>query len=99
MEKLNLSEKFELKFNRASPPMPNAKDSELEAALKEITGQGLRTVDFATDGGHLTQMGIECFVCGAGDLAQAHMPDEYISLDDFLRGSSYVEEIIRKLLF
>jgi len=38
-------------------------------------------VSFATDASWLTAYGIPSVVCGPGDIAQAHSPNEYIALD------------------
>jgi acetylornithine deacetylase len=97
--KLNLGLEVEFEFVYDTPAMPCAHEPELESLLKDITKQDLRSVSFATDGGYFSKLGIETFVCGAGQIAQAHMPDEYISVKDFLAGTDYVKNIVRKLLF
>lgn len=55
-------------------------DSALLAACEQLTGHGAATVDFATEGPFLAELGMDTIVMGPGDIAQAHQPDEYISL-------------------
>jgi acetylornithine deacetylase len=93
------SEDIEFNFIHSTPAMPVATNSELEKSLKTITGKELISVSFATDGGELSKVGIESYVCGAGDITQAHMPDEYISTADFLAGTDFIKSIVHKLLF
>jgi acetylornithine deacetylase len=50
---------------------------------------------FATDGGNFQQIGIHSYICGPGALSQAHQPNEYISLDNFNKGTNYIEQVVR----
>ena len=36
---------------------------------------------FASEAGHFQRAGIDTVLCGPGSIAQAHQPDEYVSLD------------------
>ena len=36
-------------------------------------------VSYGTEGGHFQEHGISTVVCGPGDIAQAHQPDEFIA--------------------
>jgi acetylornithine deacetylase len=55
---------------------------EAERLVRALTGDRspARTVPFATDGGHFQAAGWSTVVCGPGDIAQAHQPDEWIDL-------------------
>lgn len=50
----------------------------LVAALTGRNDAGL--VSFGTEAGLFQGLGMDCVVCGPGDIAQAHKPDEYVSL-------------------
>lgn len=41
---------------------------------------------FTTNGNHFAAAGLPTIVTGPGDIAQAHMPDEWIALDELERG-------------
>ena len=39
-------------------------------------------VSYGTDGGYLSMAGYECVLYGAGDIAVAHKPDEYVPMNE-----------------
>ena len=59
------------------------------ALLAELTGQtDCDVVSFATEAGFFQAYGVSSVVCGPGDIAQAHQPDEFVTvrqLQDCLR--------------
>jgi acetylornithine deacetylase len=42
-------------------------------------------VSYGTDGGYLSHAGYECVLYGAGDIAVAHKPDEYVPIHEMKR--------------
>jgi acetylornithine deacetylase len=50
---------------------------------------------FATDGGNLTELGIESLIFGPGSIDQAHRADEYISAAQLFRAVDLVQEVVR----
>lgn len=56
--------------------------SPLAATVSALAGDTLtaRYVGFGTEGGLFQRAGIPAIVCGPGSIAQAHRPDEYITL-------------------
>jgi acetylornithine deacetylase len=56
---------------------------EAERLVRALTGDTspAGTVPFATDGGHFQAAGWSTVVCGPGDIAQAHQPDEWVGID------------------
>jgi acetylornithine deacetylase len=82
------------------PASPLAEDKEIISVLKAITGtEETRSVSFATDAGYFSQLGIDCFVCGPGEIAMAHKPNEYMPVADYLRGVVFVKELLLKTVF
>jgi acetylornithine deacetylase len=51
---------------------------------------------FATDGGNLSAMGIECLVFGPGSIEVAHRADEFIESQALLAAVGVIADIIRK---
>jgi acetylornithine deacetylase len=39
-------------------------------------------------------MGVPTVICGPGDIAQAHRPNEFVALEQLARCESFVERII-----
>jgi acetylornithine deacetylase len=67
---------------------------------QRLSGEQRTTlVAFGTEAGIFKQAGIPTVVCGPGSIAQAHQPDEYVSLeqlarcDAFMRGLAGTREI------
>ena len=60
-------------------PMEKNAIRDLVAALTGANGTDL--VPFGTEAGLFQSLGTEVIVCGPGDIAQAHKPDEFLALD------------------
>ena len=54
-------------------------------------------VSYRTEAGHFQDRGLSTVVCGPGSIAQAHQPDEYITLDQLDAGTEFVRRLIRHL--
>ncbi|WP_313814021.1 acetylornithine deacetylase [Glutamicibacter sp.] len=54
-------------------------------------------VTYGTEAGLFSAAGIPTVVCGPGDIAQAHAPDEFIELDQLVACEEFVEKLIVKL--
>jgi acetylornithine deacetylase len=61
--------------------------------LSRTVGAG---VSYATDGGWLARLGLECVVCGPGDIARAHRPNEYITPAELAEGRAWLERLARE---
>ncbi|MGH8454091.1 MAG: acetylornithine deacetylase [Nevskiales bacterium] len=75
---------YRIEFDSLYPGCPAFETPATAAIVKaceELTGHAAGAVDFATEGAIFNGMGIETVVLGPGDIAQAHQPDEYLSLD------------------
>jgi acetylornithine deacetylase len=77
----------------------SAADGVTRLAQRLSGEQGTTLVAFGTEAGIFKQAGIPTVVCGPGSIAQAHQPDEYVSLeqlarcDAFMRGLAGTREI------
>jgi len=77
------------------PMLDTGSESEVVALAQELAGSGeIGKVSFATEGSQFQRAGIPTVVCGPGSIAQAHKPNEYVSLDQISR----CEEFLRKLI-
>lgn len=66
----------------------------LSLALQLTGGNAPATISFATEAGLYQNVGIPTVVCGPGDIAQAHKPDEFVALDQIARCESFLADII-----
>ncbi|MCK5276748.1 MAG: M20/M25/M40 family metallo-hydrolase, partial [Alphaproteobacteria bacterium] len=41
--------------------------------------------------------GVPCVVCGPGSIAQAHKPDEFLSLDQFKAGHDFMGRLMDRV--
>ena len=76
-------------------PTPNNKAEEL---ARRVTGDNAqRTVAYGTDGGHFQLAGFDVVICGPGDIAQAHQPDEFLELSEFSACAEFLQKVIAQL--
>jgi acetylornithine deacetylase len=63
-----------------APALRPEPDGVAEGLALRLTGAN-RTiaVSYGTEGGHFQEHGISTVVCGPGDIAQAHQPNEFIA--------------------
>jgi acetylornithine deacetylase len=64
------------------PALRPEKNGPAEALALQLTGLNAAiTAAFGSEGGHFQDAGISAVMCGPGDIAQAHKPDEFIVVD------------------
>ncbi len=80
------------------PPLRPEPDGRAEALVRRLTGDnGTHVVSYGTEGGQFQHRGFSTVICGPGDIAQAHQPDEYLSLAQFRAGAQFVDTLIDHL--
>jgi acetylornithine deacetylase len=81
-----------------APPMSSPRGTPLERALFNATGAATsHGAQFATDGAFFARAGINCLICGPGDYAQAHQPNEYLGQGSFERGPGLILKVIDEM--
>ena len=80
------------------PPLKAEPGSDGEAlALKLANKNDTTVVAFGTEGGHFQTIDYPVVVCGPGDIAQAHKPDEFITLNQIKAGEKFIDRLIEAL--
>jgi acetylornithine deacetylase len=51
-------------------------------------------VSYGTEAGLFQQMGVPTVICGPGDIAEAHRPNEYVTFDQLAQCESFVRRIL-----
>jgi acetylornithine deacetylase len=82
----------------AVPPLVPEDGGAAEALARRLTGDNaVRTVSYGTEGGQFQAQGYSAVVCGPGDIAQAHQPDEFITVAQFEAGQAFMERLLAAL--
>ncbi|WP_422050681.1 acetylornithine deacetylase [Shimia sp.] len=77
------------------PALAPEEQGEAEALVRQLTGDNAtRVVSYGTEGGHFQEAGYSTVICGPGDIAQAHQPDEFLSVAQFEAGQRFMEKLI-----
>ena len=73
-------------------------DSTAELLGRRLTGDnGWTLVSYSTEAGLFQGAGIQAIVCGPGDIAQAHQPDEFLAVEQFEAGARCMERLLAEL--
>jgi acetylornithine deacetylase len=73
-------------------------DGAAERLMRRLTGDnGTHVVSYGTEAGLFQRVGWSTVVCGPGDIAQAHQPDEYIEISEFEAGEGVLRRLIGDL--
>jgi acetylornithine deacetylase (ArgE) len=80
------------------PPLTPESMGPAETLARRLTGDnGQHVVSYGTEGGQFQIRGYSAVVCGPGDIAQAHQPDEFLTLEQFAAGQNFMERLIDDL--
>ena len=81
-----------------TPAMGPEENGAAEELCRRLTGDnGRHVVAYGTEGGLFQRAGWSTVVCGPGDIAQAHQPDEFITLAQLEAGTQFVRKLIADL--
>ncbi len=80
------------------PPLTPESDGAAEALARRLTGDnGHSVVSYGTEAGHFQARGYSAVVVGPGDIAQAHQPDEFITVAQFEAGHAFMGRLLDSL--
>ncbi|OUS38440.1 acetylornithine deacetylase (ArgE) [Rhodobacterales bacterium 56_14_T64] len=81
------------------PALRPEEDGEAESLARSITGDnGSHVVSYGTEAGQFQQAGYSAVVCGPGDIAQAHQPNEYVTVAQFNSGHKFMQDLVQGLI-
>jgi acetylornithine deacetylase len=90
--------RVELAEIASAPGVDTDADADIVALAAEWGGTaGDRKVTYGTEAGIFARAGIPTVVCGPGDIAQAHAPDEFIELDQIAQCEAFLDRLIAGL--
>jgi acetylornithine deacetylase len=80
------------------PMLDTGPENEVVALAQELTGErDIGKVSFATEGSQFQRAGIPTVVCGPGSIAQAHKPNEYVSLDQVAKCETFLRRLMERM--
>lgn len=81
--------------------VPGLKPEDMGAAetlARAITGDnGDHVVSYGTEAGQFQERGHSAVICGPGDIAQAHQPNEYVTKAQFEAGIAFTRQLVADL--
>lgn len=81
-----------------SPALPAEPDSPAEALARRLTGANeSHAVAFVCEAGLFRQAGIPAVVCGPGEIAQAHQPNEFVARDQLAACDAFLERLAKEI--
>jgi acetylornithine deacetylase len=80
------------------PVLDTGPEAEVVALAQELSGSTeIGKVSFGTEGSQFQRAGIPTVVCGPGSVAQAHKPNEYVSLDQIAKCDAFLRRLLDRI--
>ncbi|HEX9859334.1 MAG TPA: acetylornithine deacetylase, partial [Paracoccaceae bacterium] len=80
------------------PALRPEADGAAEALVRRVTGDNAtRVVSYGAEAGQFQAEGYSTVICGPGDIAQAHQPDEYLEVAQFEAGWAFMQRLVAEL--
>jgi acetylornithine deacetylase len=78
------------------PPFAPEPGGAAEAFARRLAGDNgpPRVVAYAAEAGQFQGAGFSTVICGPGDIAQAHQPDEFVEISQMQRGALFMRRLI-----
>jgi len=71
-------------------------DAEFSEAVETLCGCSAKSALFGTEAPYLAELGLQTLVLGAGDIAVAHQPDEYVTMAAIERATDVYAKLIQR---
>jgi acetylornithine deacetylase len=69
-------------------------DAIVQWAMRLSRNPQVGKVSYGTEAGLFQQMGVPAVICGPGDIAEAHRPNEYVALEQLAQCESFMNRIL-----
>ena len=81
------------------PALKPEPEGTAETLIRRLTGDNApHVVTYGTEAGQFQERGYSAVVCGPGDIAQAHQPDEWIEVAQFEAGEALLRRVVDTLV-
>jgi acetylornithine deacetylase len=80
------------------PALQPEEEGEAETLVRQLTGDNAsHKVSYGTEAGQFQEAGYSAVICGPGDIAQAHQPNEFIEKSQFEAGHDFMRKLLERL--
>ncbi|WP_457650277.1 acetylornithine deacetylase [Profundibacter sp.] len=87
--------RIETRVTKGVPGLKPEKDGAAEALVRRLTGDNsTNVVSYGTEAGQFQERGHSAIICGPGDIAQAHQPNEFIEISQLEAGEQFMHRLI-----
>jgi acetylornithine deacetylase len=69
-------------------------DAIVQWAMRLSNNSQVGKVSYGTEAGLFQKMGVSTVICGPGDIAQAHRPNEFVSLEQLAQCENFMDRIL-----
>lgn len=81
-----------------SPGLSTGEQDEITRLTQALArNQSATKVAYVAEGGLFQQAGIPAIICGPGSIAQAHKPDEYVTLEQVALCESFMQRLLEQM--
>ncbi len=98
MKAIRPEARIEVTKRMMNPACQREENGAAEALARALTGDNSENVvSYGTEAGQFQEGGYSTCICGPGSIAQAHQPDEYITVKEYEAGEAFMRRLIERL--
>jgi acetylornithine deacetylase len=98
MQSVHPDARIDVKEHFSVPPLQPETEGAAELLVRALTGDNAgHVVSYGTEAGQFQAAGYSAVICGPGDIAQAHQPNEYVTIAQFNAGIAFMERLVQRL--
>jgi acetylornithine deacetylase len=98
MQAVHPDARIDVREHFSVPPLQPEPEGEAEMLVRALTGDNAgHVVSYGTEAGQFQAAGYSAVICGPGDIAQAHQPNEYVTVAQFNAGVAFMERLVQRL--
>ncbi|SDW18802.1 acetylornithine deacetylase [Ruegeria halocynthiae] len=98
MQAVNPEARIDVSDHFAVPALVPETEGEAEMLVRSLTGDNAsHVVSYGTEAGQFQEAGYSAVICGPGDIAQAHQPNEFIEVSQFNAGHQFMQRLVQRL--
>ncbi len=97
MQRIAPESSIEFETRSDNPGLHTEEAAEIVSRIERLAQNGRGgKVAFASEAGQFQRAGYEAVICGPGSIADAHKPDEFITLEQIRRGEGFIARIVEQ---